>query len=80
MSKSQLEFKVLAEKITEFKKENDLTYEQLGNILGVDKSHLYRIIKVKTYPSLTFLERLANFMNLPPYRLFVPAEELGKLK
>lgn len=78
MSKSQLEFKVLAEKITEFKKENNLTYEQLGSMLGVDKSHLYRIIKVKTYPSLNLLVRLANFMNLPPYRLFLPTEDLGK--
>ncbi|MCK4259243.1 MAG: helix-turn-helix transcriptional regulator [Halanaerobiales bacterium] len=76
MLKLSFEFKVLAKKIKDFKKENKLTYEQIGNALGVDKSHVHRVINMETYPSLPFLIRLAEFMNLPLYALFVPPVEM----
>ncbi|MCK4257813.1 MAG: helix-turn-helix transcriptional regulator [Halanaerobiales bacterium] len=76
MLKSCFEFKVLAKKIQDFKKENKLTYEQIGNALGVDKSHVHRVINMETYPSLPFLIRLAEFMNLPLYILFIPTEKM----
>ncbi|MCK4261309.1 MAG: helix-turn-helix transcriptional regulator [Halanaerobiales bacterium] len=76
MSKSYFEFKVLAQKIKDFKKENKLTYEQISNALGVNRSHVHRVMNMETYPSLSFIIRLAEFMNLPLYILFVPPVEM----
>ncbi len=76
MSKSYFEFKVLAQKIKDFKNENKLTLDQIGKALEVDKSHVYRVINMETYPSLPFLIRLAEFMNLPLYSLFIPPVEM----
>ncbi len=76
MLKSCFEFKVLAKKIIDFKNENNLTFEKIGRVLEVDKSHVYRVINMETYPSLPFLIRLAEFMNLPLYALFLPPVEM----
>lgn len=76
MSGSRFEFKVLVQKITEYKKNNNLTFEKLARDLEVDKSHLYRVINMKTYPSFNFLIRLAEVMQIPLYFLFVPSEEM----
>ncbi|MCK4259627.1 MAG: helix-turn-helix transcriptional regulator [Halanaerobiales bacterium] len=80
MTKTYFEFQVLAQKITAFKKENKLTYEQIGNALGVNRSHIHRIINMETFPSLKFVIRLAGFMKLPLYTLFIPSEEMCRKK
>ena len=73
-------FEVITQKIAQFKKENNLSYQDIGDATGVNKSHIYRIIKMDTYPSFKFLIRLAQFMDLPLYYLFMPSEEFIQQK
>lgn len=75
MPKDQFEFKVMAKKLAEFKDNNKLTFQDIGDATGVDKSHVLRIMRMESYPSLPFLIRLAKFMKKPLYFLFIPTEE-----
>lgn len=68
--------KVLVEKFINFKEQHELTYQQISDDLGVDKSYINRIVKLKCFPSLPFLNKLAQFMNVPLYSLFMPSDEL----
>lgn len=72
------ELKVLAEKIAEFREKNRLTYQEMGEATGVDKSHIYRIENMAVYPSLKFLIRLADYMNIPLFYLFLPSQKMSK--
>lgn len=76
MREEYFESRVLAKKIVDFKKRNNLTYQQLGEALEVDKSYLNRVAKLNSYMSLPVLIRLANYMGIPLYALFMPSEEL----
>ncbi|MCK4260234.1 MAG: helix-turn-helix transcriptional regulator [Halanaerobiales bacterium] len=76
MPKNRFEFKVLAHKIAEFKKKNKLTFEDIGKATDVNRSHIHRIINREHFPSLKFLFRLATFMNVPLYSLFIPTKEM----
>lgn len=78
MKENFFELKVLVQKILEFKDKNKLSYEKMGNSIGIDKAHLNRIVKMTTHPSFSFLVRLANFMKLPLYSLFIPSEEMSR--
>lgn len=72
------ELKILAEKIAEFREKHRLTYQEMGEATGVDKSHIYRIENMAVYPSLKFLIRLAEYMDIPLYYLFLPSQNLSK--
>lgn len=76
MREAFFECKVLSQKIVEFKKKNKLTYQQIGEALGVDKSYINRVVKLDSYPSLPVLIQLAKFMRIPLYALFLPSDEL----
>lgn len=69
-------YKVLVKKIIDFKERHQLTYQQLGDALGVDKSYINRVVKLKCFPSLPILNKLAQFMNIPLYFLFLPSDEM----
>lgn len=70
------EFRALTQKIAEFKKKNYLTYQQMADAIGVDKSHVHRVVNMDTSPSLKFLLRLARYMKLPVFSLFIPTENI----
>ncbi|AZR74022.1 hypothetical protein BBF96_11830 [Anoxybacter fermentans] len=71
-------FKVLTQKIAEFKEKNNLTYQKIGDATGVNKSHVYRIVNMDTFPSLKFVIRLTKYMKLPLFSLFIPSEEMNR--
>ena len=70
------EFRALTQKIAEFKKKNYLTYQQMADAIGVDKSHVHRVVNMDTSPSLKFLLRVARYMKLPVFSLFIPTENI----
>ncbi len=70
------ESKILAKRICEFKAKNSLTYQQLGDALGVDKSYLNRVVKMVSHMSMPVLIRLAKYMGIPLYVLLMPSEEM----
>lgn len=76
MRETFFECKVLAQKIIEFKEKNKLTYQKIGEELGLDKSYLNRVVKLDTFPSLPVLIRLAKLMQIPLYALFMPSDHL----
>ncbi|MCK4257856.1 MAG: helix-turn-helix transcriptional regulator [Halanaerobiales bacterium] len=78
MKQNFFELKILIQKIIEFKEKNKLSYEKMGNNIGIDKAHLNRIVKMSTHPSFSFLVRLAHFMKIPLYSLFIPSEEMSR--
>ncbi len=72
------EFKILTEKIADFKDRNNLTYQEFGDATGVNKSHIHRVINRESFPSLKFIIRLARFMRLPVFSLFLASEEMNR--
>lgn len=72
------ELTILAHKIAEFREKHRLTYQELGEATGVDKSHVHRIENMAVFPSLKFLMRLAEVMNVPLFYLFLPSEKLNQ--
>lgn len=72
------ELKILAEKIAEFREKHRLTYQEMGEATGVDKSHIHRIENMAVYPSLKFLIRLSEYMTVPLFYLFLPTEKMNQ--
>lgn len=75
-SKTHFEFQVLSKKLTEFREIHGLTYQEIGDATGVDKSHIHRVLNMETFPSFKFLIQLAHSMHIPLFSLFVPTEEM----
>lgn len=75
MPKNSFELKILGEKVEAFKKKKNLTYQQMGELSGIDKSYIHRIVKRNSSPSFSVVMGLAKLMNLPTYSLLVPSEE-----
>lgn len=72
------EFKILTEKMADFKERNNLTYQEFGDATDVNKSHIHRVINRESFPSLKFIIRLARFMRLPVFSLFLPTEAMTR--
>ena len=53
-----------SEKVFQLRKERDLTQGELGNAIGVDKSHVSNWEKGKSMPSLENLIALAKFLGV----------------
>lgn len=64
------EMKVVVEKIKDFKKRNNLTYEEIGNTLNVNRSHIHRIVKMEVFPSFHFLVQLSKYMGISLSSMF----------
>lgn len=71
-----LEFVAFVNKALEFKEKANLTYQQIGEAVGVNKSHVQRVFNMQTFPSFQFIIRLARFMNIPLFYLLIPSEKL----
>lgn len=71
----EFELKVLGAKVKDFKEKEKLTYQQMGELSGIDKSYIHRIVKRNSSPSFTVLYALAKLMKLPTYLLLVPSND-----
>lgn len=60
--------------IKEILKEKDWSVEQLANELGISRQALSRQIKGKLLVETA--ERIANTLDVPLWRLFIPGEQI----
>ena len=74
--KNSLESKILVDNIMRFKEGNNLTFEEMGKALNIDRAHIYKITKLINFPSFEFLISLARYMKVPLYSLFIPSQKV----
>ena len=53
----------IADKIKEFRKENNLTQSQFGRLIGVSAQAVYKWEQEICYPDITFLPCLAEILG-----------------
>lgn len=58
-----------------FRKERHLTQEKLAELCNTETSYIGQIEIKKRFPSLSFIEKLAEVLNIPAYYLYKPTEE-----
>lgn len=75
-NETYLEFMIFVNKALEFKEKSNLTYQEIGEAIGVNRSHVQRVFNMQTFPSFQFLIRLAHFMKIPLFSLLIPSEKL----
>lgn len=63
-----------------FRKKRHLTQEKLAELCGTETSYIGQIETKKRFPSLQFIERLAEALQVMPYLLYKPADEKESLK
>lgn len=70
------ECKIMIHKLKKLKKERNLTYQEIGEAIGVNRSHVYRIFNnMESSPSLNVLIKMARFLQVPLYSLFIPLRD-----
>lgn len=68
------ECKIMIDKLKRIKKERNLTYQEIGEAIEVNRSHVYRIFNnLESSPSLNVLVKMARFLEVPLYSLFIPS-------
>ena len=53
---------IVSEKIKEYRKENHLTQEELGKLLGVSAKAISKWERKECYPDITFLPDIASLL------------------
>lgn len=59
-----------------FRKEQHITQEKLAELCNTETSYIGQIETKKRLPSLTFIEKIASAINIKPYLLFKPIDNL----
>ena len=75
--------KLLGLKIKEYRKSNNMTQEQLAELIGIGTANISYIETGKFAPSLDTLKKISEIFNIYPYELYMfehlrPADELKK--
>ncbi len=63
-----------------FRKERGLTQEKLAELCETETSYIGQIETRKRFPSLVFIEKIADKLKVEPYQLFKPVEEIDSCK
>ncbi len=66
----------LGEKLHTLRKRQGLTQTQLGNMLGVDQSHIVKIEKGERTPSLEILIKITNIFSVTSDQLIMDDQEI----
>ncbi len=53
---------IISEKIKEYRRENNLTQKELGQLLGVTPQAISKWEREKCYPDITFLPDIASLL------------------
>ncbi len=61
----------IAKKIKDYRKDNHLTQEEFGNMLGVTAQAVSKWERAECYPDITFLPDLAKLLNCTVNDFFV---------
>ena len=75
--------KLLGLKIREYRKANNLTKEQLAELVGIGTANISYIETGRFSPSIETLQKLSEIFKVYPYELYMfehlkPSEELKK--
>ena len=65
---------LVSEKIKEYRRENRLTQEAFGKLLGVSPQAISKWERVECYPDITFLPALADLLSCSINDFFGAAE------
>ena len=67
---------VFMSNLKRLRKQQNITQEKLAELCNTETSYIGQIETRKRFPSLTFIEKIANALNIAPYILFKPVEEI----
>ena len=74
--KTYFEQRILVSNLKKFKEDNNLSYEEIGNATGMNKTSVYKIFSMINSPSFEFLVNVSKYMKVPISALFTPGEDL----
>ncbi|AZR73414.1 hypothetical protein BBF96_08470 [Anoxybacter fermentans] len=74
------ELKILGEKLAQYRDRHGLTLQDVGKAIGVSKGHASKLENGNANPSFNTLIKIAEFMKIPLYYLFMPTEEMNRRK
>ena len=69
---------VFSENMRKYRKKAKLSQEKLAEICGTDHRYIGQIETGTRCPSLEYVERIANALNIAPYLLFYEENANGK--
>ena len=79
--------KILGSNIKKYRKNADMTQEELAERVGISSKHLSRIEIGSTFPSSTLIEKLCSTLNVSPAGLFysagvkkIDSDEIGDIE
>ncbi|MCK4261380.1 MAG: helix-turn-helix transcriptional regulator [Halanaerobiales bacterium] len=72
-----VELNIFRTKLAEFRKKHNLSYQQIGDSINITRGHVCKIENGDSYPSVAVLIKLAKYMNVPLYYLFMPTEKMN---
>jgi transcriptional regulator with XRE-family HTH domain len=60
-----IELEMVVEKVKVYKEKNGLALEDIAEAVGVNRSHIHRILKLEVFPSTQTLLKLLRFIGTP---------------
>jgi transcriptional regulator with XRE-family HTH domain len=64
--------RVLARNIRAFSRKKRITLTRLADFTGTGKSQLFRVLRSETSPSVRWLVKVANALDVEPWQLLAP--------
>ena len=75
MKDNFFELRVLISNLKKLKEERNLSYEDIGQATDLNRTSVFKIFNTINAPSIAFLAKFANYLNVPLYSFFIPNEE-----